>query len=313
MDFFRIQKGQRLWRHGGALSEFTGIIWPGLVERLEERIPQAADFLRINRSPVSLAWQRIRLIDRCGPAHDLARLKSHLRIKVGPGRNASDLGIQFAADPKHGIADFLGNQSTGKKGGIQLSLGVFLFQFFRVGMPTASSVGFGGQNQGIQFLDRPFVLHEPVGQVIEQDRMGGQLTGTSKIIRIARDPPSEMPGPDTVDHDPGSERIFIVHDPVGQCQAPLALTCRERPRIHASERFGSTESGRNHGVTLRINAAPVVDNVRVEVSLRPGILRHLQSPLNVFHCYGFAGKNSMRDRLNAIKFDAVTDQVLEDA
>ena len=283
MNFLRVQQSQGLRGNGGSLPEFAGGFGTRLVECLEERIPQAADFLRINRSPVSLAWQRIRLIDRCGPAHDLARLKSHLRIKVGPGRNASDLGIQFAADPKHGIADFLGNQSTWKKGGIQLSLGVFLFQIFRVGMPTASSVGFGGQNQGIQFLDRPSVLHEPVRQVIEQGGMGGQLTGTSEIIRIARDPPSEMPGPDTVDHDPCRERIFIVHDPVGQRQAPLALTCRKRPRVHASERLGSTESGRNHGVTLRINAAPRVDDVRIKVSLRPGILRHLQSPLNVFH------------------------------
>ena len=50
-----------------------------------------------------------------------------------------------------------------------------------------------------------------------------------------------------------------------------------------------------------------------EIALCPRILRHLQSTLNVFHRYGLTGKNGMGDRLNAIEFDAVSEQVLEDA
>ena len=113
--------------------------------------------------------------------------------------------------------------------------------------------------------------------------MGGQLTGTSEIVGVARDPQSEMPGPDTVDHDPGGKGVFLTHHPLGKGQPPLSPACWERTRFHASEGFRGAQPTRLHGIALGVDAASVVDNVRVEVALAPGILRHLQAALNVFH------------------------------
>ena len=95
-------------------------------------------------------------------------------------------------------------------------------------------------------------------------------------------------------------------------QLASARRCLPRPsgkggRFHASKGFRGAQSTRLHSITLRIDAATIVDDVGIEIALCPRILRYLQPTLNVFHRYGLTGKNGMGERLNAIELDAVTE------
>ena len=119
-----------------------------------------------------------------------------------------------------------------------------------------------------------------------------------------------MPGPDAVDHDPCGQGVFPVHDPVGESETALALPCGEKASFHIPERFRGTQGNRNNRLAMRINITAGIDDVRVEIALGPCVLRHGQASLNVFHCNGLAGKNGVRDWLNTIQFNAVTDEVL---
>ena len=250
MNFLRVQERQGLRGNGGSLPEFAGGFGTGLVECLQKGITQAAYFLGINRPPVSLAWQRIRLIDGCGSPHDLPGLKSYLRIKVGPGGDSSNLEIQLAACQQHRVANLLRNQTTGNKARVQKPFGIFFLQRIGVGVPTASPVGLGGQNQLIELLDRPSVLHEPVRQVIEQGGMSGQLPGTTEIVGVTGNPTPKMPGPDPVDHDPGGQGVFLVHNPLGKGQPTLAFACGKRTGFHPSKGFGGGQTTGAHRLPL---------------------------------------------------------------
>ena len=165
----------------------------------------------------------------------------------------------------------------------------------------------------VELLDRPSVLHKPVRQVVEHGGMSRQLPGSTKIVGVPGNPTPKMPGPDPVDHDPGGQGVFLVHNPLGKGQPALAFACGEWTRVHSSKGFGGAQATGTHRIPLGIDATSVINNIRIKITLCPRIIRYVQSTLNISHNYGLPRKNSMRKRLYPIEFDTVTDQVFKNA
>ena len=65
-------------------------------------------------------------------------------------------------------------------------------------------------------LDAPSLIDEEPSQPVQQFGVGRLLAHLAEVVWIGRQAPAEVVLPDAVDHDPGSEGIARVHDPLRQ-------------------------------------------------------------------------------------------------
>ena len=133
------------------------------------------------------------------------------------------VAIELTTDHQHRVSQFLGRQSTWLEGRVELAQRIFVDKRLGIRMPAIAAVRVGGDDQVIELLDRPSIVHEPRGQIIKEFGVRRQTTGTAEVVRIARDAFAEVPRPDTIDNDSGGQRIGGIDDPVGQCQAAFSL------------------------------------------------------------------------------------------
>ena len=75
----------------------------------------------------------------------------------------------------------------------------------------------------VQFLQRPTLVHETRGKVIEQLRMRRRLGAQSKIARRGDQPHAEMFQPNTVHNDACRKRIAPIRNGLGEFQSSAAL------------------------------------------------------------------------------------------
>ena len=82
----------------------------------------------------------------------------------------------------------------------------------------AEAEGLGGEKEAVKFLDRPVVIHEPDGEGVEEWlEVGGGLL-RSEVTKVGKGG-AEVPVPDAVDDDPGSEGVGAVRDSFGHGEA----------------------------------------------------------------------------------------------
>jgi hypothetical protein len=69
-----------------------------------------------------------------------------------------------------------------------------------------------GHDQLVQLLDRPAVVHEAHGEVIEQLRMRRRLAARAEVAGRAHEALAEVMQPDAVDHHARGERVVLARD-----------------------------------------------------------------------------------------------------
>ena len=140
--------------------------------------------------------------------------------------------VELAADGQHGVADFLGGQAAGRAapqqavGGVLFHAEVFHCRVFR-----GLAVGVAEQNLTVQRFDFPAACYQLARQIVEQLRVAGALAHESEVVGRVDDSPVEIAEPDAVDHDPGSQRVAGVGDPIGQFRAGIFDVLRKRRRV----------------------------------------------------------------------------------
>src|SRR3954453_1699481 len=70
-------------------------------------------------------------------------------------------------------------------------------------------------------LEGPLVRDELAGEPVEQFGVCGPLAKPTEVIRRAHEARAEMPGPNTVHHDPRRERVAGTREPLREL-APTA-------------------------------------------------------------------------------------------
>ena len=90
-------------------------------------------------------------------------------------------------------------------------------------------VGARQHDQAVQRLERPALVLEPGGQVVEQLGMAGRRAAGAEVAGGRHQRLAEVVHPDAVDDDPAGERIVGRRDRPGQVEPAAAV--RERPAI----------------------------------------------------------------------------------
>ncbi len=81
------------------------------------------------------------------------------------------------------------------------------------------TIGSREDNSANERLDRPAVLHEPEGELVEQLRMRRHLTGRAKVVRRSHETRAKEPVPDPVGVNACRQRVLLVNQPVGELAA----------------------------------------------------------------------------------------------
>ena len=73
-----------------------------------------------------------------------------------------------------------------------------------------------------QSFDRPAVPDEPIGEVVEQLRVGGSIAEGAEVVDGRDEPPAEEVVPDAVHRHARRQRVGRIGDPPGEFQPPAA-------------------------------------------------------------------------------------------
>src|SRR5438270_11159401 len=102
----------------------------------------------------------------------------------------------------------------------------------------------------MHLFNRPALLHETAGQVIEQLRMSRRVTKLAEVTWSVDNASAKMMLPNPVDHHPGRQRVVGSSDGLGQFQPPTtflkrglltgAKNCQELPRRFFAQSFRVT-------------------------------------------------------------------------
>ena len=82
------------------------------------------------------------------------------------------------------------------------------------------AVGSAGDDEPVERLHPPAVLHELDGEPVEQLRMGGGGASPTEIEHARKKRLVEVPHPDVIHGHPRRQRIGPIGDPAGQRRAP---------------------------------------------------------------------------------------------
>src|SRR5438874_6680741 len=75
----------------------------------------------------------------------------------------------------------------------------------------------------MQFFDRPAVVHEMNGQIVEKLRMRWRFAASAKVAGRRNQSVAEMPQPDAVDDDAGGEGIVFIGDGLSEFEPAGAV------------------------------------------------------------------------------------------
>ena len=214
-----VHQHQRLRGHGGLLAAFAVHLHHRCVEGVQQGERSRAPDLDVDGSPELLAMERdidghlvvaLRLVD---PDDDLA-------VDVGSDRNRRTelVGADRAADGEDRVTDRFGVEALERFVPVEAVLGI-------AGIPLAVvrrglAVGGGSEDQAMESLQLPSVLHEIVGEPVEEFGMRRALAHGTEIRGRADEAAAEVMHPDAVHQHAGDERIRAAGEPPGEGQAP---------------------------------------------------------------------------------------------
>src|SRR2546423_15266759 len=75
----------------------------------------------------------------------------------------------------------------------------------------------------MQFFDRPAVVHEMNGQIVEKLRMRWRFAASAKVAGCRNQSVAKMPQPDAVDDDAGGEGIVFIGDGLSELEPAGAV------------------------------------------------------------------------------------------
>jgi hypothetical protein len=93
-----------------------------------------------------------------------------------------------------------------------------------LGGQAGELVGAGEDEATNEFFEGPAVGHEVVGEVVEQEGVGGEITGGAEVIDGADEALAEEVHPDAVDEDAGGEGILRMGDPLSELEAAALIS-----------------------------------------------------------------------------------------
>ena len=151
---------------------------------------------------------------------DLVGIAEHgdvLRLRRADAGTA-DAPLQQPAGGQSQVPDDFGFHTQPVLVGQQLVVGVALFQFRpRFGTLPVSGTG---EDEPMQPLHAPTgIVHEVMGQPVQQHRVRRGRAHRAEVVRSFHDPAAEVPLPDAVDGHAGRKRVFGRNEPPGQVQA----------------------------------------------------------------------------------------------
>ena len=143
---------------------------------------------------------------------------------VPVGAAVGDLGDADGLDGADGGAEhFLAEKAGGGEGGVADHFGFETLAGelwgdarFDFGVLL---VGVGGDDETMEFFERPAVFDEGDGEVVEEFGVGGELALHAKVIERGDDAFAEEGGPVTVDDDAGGKGIFGRGEPLGEFES----------------------------------------------------------------------------------------------
>ena len=205
----QVERLQRRDRRGALRLRLAGV---GAVERPEEVVEHRA---------------RLGLVDHAAEVAGLEGLLGHVDLHVVVHRfeqvepRAAHGQVEFAGGGQHGIAQHLGLEAARRVAPEVPGLGVD-----RGGArhePRSLAVAPGVEDQPMDMLQRPAVIHEFGGEEIEQLRVRGPGAVEAEVARRVHEAGPEMVMPEAVDDDAGGQRMFLGGDPAGEGFAALGL------------------------------------------------------------------------------------------
>ena len=182
-------------------------------------MPQVSNSHSIYRAPITILTLGLGLPGRQDFPHRETSLKSYLPINLSAKTLPPYVPIQLTTRDQHGIPNLLGGQSSGRKTSQINPIGITFTNGRHLRMSGASLISLTGENQTVQLLDRPPVLHKPIRQPIQQFRVRRLGPHRTKPIWSRHDPPPKMPGPYPVHDHSGSKRIVPRSNPISQGSA----------------------------------------------------------------------------------------------
>ena len=107
-------------------------------------------------------------------------------------------------------------------------------------------------------LDRPAVADEPIGQVVEQLRMGGPIAEHPEVVDGRDEAPAEDVVPDAIHRDSRRQGVGRIGDPPGEVQASAAGRSGRRPAIAREGREHPAGHDRADGLRVAAEEDPLV-------------------------------------------------------
>ena len=89
-------------------------------------------------------------------------------------------------------------------------------------------VGLAGDDEAVEFLERPAVIHEADGQPVEELRMGRRAALESEVLLGLDDAATKEGGPGAIDDDACGEGIFAADEPACEAEAVFGSAVRQR-------------------------------------------------------------------------------------
>ncbi len=192
-DEVTVEEIEGLKRCGGATAFGDSLAGIGTIEGSEDLFPFLPDFGHVDHaSPVFGAVGLLGMI-----VADVF----HLHFEWTESWTTCTLKIQRTAHGKYGVADAFGFEATKRESPEQSGSGIDLHGF------GARDIGLlpggGMENQALDVLERPLILHQFHGQPVEELGMGRRSSIESEVTGSVDDSCAEMKLPEPIHDDSG--------------------------------------------------------------------------------------------------------------
>ena len=146
---------------------------------------------------------------------------------VGVDGGGLDVGaeeglIEGAGEGEDGVAEGVGVEAAAVGAPEEFVFGVFGVGGLPVGVVGGEGgelVGAGEDEAADEFFEGPAVGDEVVGEVVEEEGVGGGIASGAEVVDGADEAFTEEVHPDAVDEDAGGEGVLRVGDPLGELEA----------------------------------------------------------------------------------------------
>ena len=213
-DELVVEQEERLRGDGGDVASLAVRVHVRQVERRQGRGGAAATLLQVDRAAVDRGGGSVDLEDDGLIAVEDLDARDHAAVAglADGDRRAEALGVEFAADREHRVADGLGVEPADA---VSAEEGVIRVGRLGGVMAGGLAVSAAEHHLTVHRLEAPAGLDEASGQVVEEFRVRRAFAEHPEVAGGIDDPAAEVMQPDPVHERPAHERVLTGGQPIG--------------------------------------------------------------------------------------------------